>query len=188
MSNFTYTDERSVRSSAVDEVFYNNETQELAVVLHNNVYAYTDVPADAYDAFVNGFGSKGRHYAKVIKRNYGPGEYLGSALDVNFKKKSYPAPSMGPVEASGRGIVPKGLTLAPDAKVTGAKIDLTGREDSTAGVATRRHRISFLANGTQRTHTTEAESVDAAVAELASVARSFGVTFTVKEVTTYFTD
>jgi hypothetical protein len=193
MSKFEYTDTKSVRSSAVDEVFYNRDDKTLAVTLHGEVYQYDNVPKDIYNRLTGGWHSTGKVYAKEVKRNYGPGKHLGDAYSVDISEKSYEAPNMGSLATGGlitatqarsnAGVgTPKGLSLAPNAVVDGQRIDLKVN----AGSAQRKHTVVFEAGGTLRSHSILAANVDAAVADLNGLADALGVKFKVKEVTVSF--
>lgn len=83
MTTFNWTDMWVLDSSAVDEVYYNDNTQELAVDLHDTVYVYSGVPRSAYEDLVYA-ASVGRAFQQ-IKRTYGPGDKLGYCADVTYK-------------------------------------------------------------------------------------------------------
>ncbi|MGD9782022.1 MAG: KTSC domain-containing protein [Kiritimatiellia bacterium] len=61
----------SVQSSLIDRIFYEAETQTLAIQMHNSsdVFYYADVPAALYDDFLSA-PSKGAFYVKKIKGQF----------------------------------------------------------------------------------------------------------------------
>lgn len=189
MPNFTYTHTRRVDSSAVDEVYYNENTKELAVDLHDEVYVYPNVPLARYEALV-GASSVGRAFREV-KRDYGPSSYLGYATQVNYVRETTKAPSMAAVGT------PKGLTYAEDAVVDGrpvaspneVRVDLGLAPVAAPGGVKFRHAVYFevegLGNGS-KVYNVEAGSVNEAVEALSEATAALGLDVNVKEVRVYF--
>lgn len=188
--DFEYTHYRKPVSSLVDEVWYNSDTKELAVSLHDEVYVYSGVPLTRYQSLIFA-NSVGREY-QSIKREFGPSEYLGDRYELEFGEKSYEAPDMGSVGT------PKGLTYAENAVVhnvgdtattgnsSGAHISLTYGNDHDGLGDIRRHRVVFETPHGTKAHEVNAESVAEAKSLIESLASDFGLSVTVKEVTVFF--
>jgi hypothetical protein len=78
------------RSTAVETVTYNENTGELVIDWHDDLYKYDGVSLDTYNALVAGtyknspaHASVGRSASK-FKKDYGPGTYLGKFGQVKF--------------------------------------------------------------------------------------------------------
>ena len=82
MTTFAATHTADVDSSAVEALSYNENTQELVIDWHDDLYKYSGVSKARYDNLLNA-PSVGRA-AQQIKRDLGPGEYLGRFGQVNF--------------------------------------------------------------------------------------------------------
>lgn len=187
--SFTYTDSFTPDSSAVEKAYYDAESSELAVVLNSgDTYVYESVPSWEWRALKTSY-STGRHFATVIKPNYGPGEALGYTSDSYFEKYGAEAADMGPVtnvsiDSSGirvsgsgtfSGVVPKNLTLAPDATETFSLVSDAKN--------TREHVVSFTSGfDTVRTYAVQAASVEDAKAEVEELGEALGVDLVVKGV------
>ena len=181
---FTYTDSFFPRSSALNAVHFDSGNGAVAVELKSGeVYVYDGLANEDWSAFKNAW-SKGRHYALVIKRRFGPGEYIGDAEEVTY---SVPAADMGTVGT------PKNLTYADDAKVDGEPVgNSTGPHTRvTLGVvpsAQRKHTVSFTVNGYDdvKTYEVAADNVEEAAASVRGLGDQLGLTFNVKGVYTSF--
>lgn len=195
MSDFEYTHNPRVNSSAVDEVWYNADNKELAVNLHDEVYVYQNVPFARYQALVFA-GSVGRAFREV-KRDYGPSEYLGYRSDLDIEQKSYAAPDMSGGYARG-GLVTTPRTVIHDATKS-EPVNTNDEPVNTAGgpseyvslkvedvTTSRNHRVVFETEHGVKTHDVPAESVDEAKAVVENLATLLGVDAKVKEVTVYF--
>lgn len=205
MTKFNYTHHRSGRlSTAVKNVFYNQNTKELAVDLHDDVYVYKQVPLASYEVFITS-PSLGRAFQKV-KANYGPGKCLGYNANVVFVTEGADAPSMDAIpslparDSRGRFVsaavgTPKGLTYAENAVVTdvssGPHLRVTLGENASADEVTngiiRPHTVLFNVDGLgDRTYNTEATSVEQAISHLLEATNALALTVNVKEVTVSF--
>lgn len=213
---FKYTHKNdSTDSSLVDGIYYNENTNELAVDLNNQIYVYDGVPTTVYEVFSKAH-SKGRFYGQNIKRNYGPSTFLGVYEDVDFlRSTATPAADMSSTFANGGFVtpaqareglgMPKNLSYATDATVTnvgvsgGSVSPVRVSGASTTGTSTgpnislsldsptpRRHAVTFEVNGKTKTHNLRAADVDEAVAEVLAIGNMLDIDFTVKEVTVYF--
>lgn len=191
MKTFEYTHSHAPVSSAVDTLYYNTNTQSLAVDLHDRLYRYEDVPFSEYADLVYA-DSAGREFSR-IKREYGPGDFLGEYDDLDFEMVSANADS-GVTTAS--GVVPKNLTYASNAKVTTSTtgnyasqpsefISLNAYTD-TKSPSKRKHEVIFEAAGAERIYSLEATSVDEAVEALQGVAEALDIDVQVRKVTVYF--
>lgn len=191
MSDFEFTHATAVESSAVDEVYYNANTQDLAVDLHDEVYVYHDVPKDRYESLVSA-DSVGRAFREV-KQEFGPSEHLGNWGHVNYvlvnEETAWETPyiTSGKISTAAVG-TPKNLTYAPDAKVednasSGGYLTLS---PSPVSDTLREHRVTFEVDGRTRTHTLRTDSVDSAVEAVLEIAEMLDLTFRVKEVTVVF--
>lgn len=188
---FAYTHaDTDVASSAVVEAYYNDRTNDLAVVLSSgHAYVYSGVPLAVYEKLVDTrsvLSSPGRYYAKVVKRDFGPGEALGY---VGWDSDEFFPNLRARWEAD--AATPKGLVYADDAVVTGS-IDVDPAEVTNTTLALpqektlRRHTVVFEANGGTRTHRLNVESVDEAVEEILSLGKMLDLDFKVKEVVVSF--
>lgn len=179
--NFTYTDHTEVfNSSAVEDVWYNRNTKGLAVeLLSGDTYVYDDVPENVYESFGRPGASAGHLYAVTVKREYGPGTYVGYSPDFD-EDYSVPAPSMGNVHTPSRF----GFTEVKASKgLSEAKVfDLAPSFD---GQTTRPHSVTFdvVDGATDKTYDLDAASVDEAVNALLKVAEVLGVEVTPTSVT-----
>lgn len=194
---FYYTDHVKTNSSAVQDVYYNYHTLELAVLLtSSHGYIYSNVPSEVFDKFDAGgaFFSAGRYYAKTVKTEYGPGKAMGVVGYYDFTEDDsddnyYRDNDYGPEFDTAAVGTPKGLTYAENAKVTtsGPYVNLSGTSNTVATQpALRRHTVNFTADGSLFSHPVHAPDVDAAVDALHEVAESLGLSVQVKEVITYF--
>lgn len=195
-ADFVYTDEANVDSSLVTGLWYNRDESQLAVALNEEVYVYDDVPVSEFDN-LRYASSVGRKY-RDIKRNYGPGQYLGWVPDLEIEEKTYDAPSMDAVEVSSTGSVeaivgtPKGLTYAVDAVVDGKpinderKFDLS--VDATPSGEKFQHTVVFEVDGlpTRKSYNVEVGSVNEAIEALEEATAALGIDVNVKMVTVYF--
>lgn len=188
MSDFNYTREfLPNNSSLVGGVYYNENTQELAVNLNGSVYAYTGVPRERFNDFTVAT-SAGREYQN-IKRDFGPGEYMGESYELYFV---YEAPKR--TEAVG---TPKALhnntndSLTVINMTSPGLVTLGNQGDSETTASTEdaiRHTVNFVIDGSLFSHTVHAGSVGEAVAALNEVMYSLGMIrrVKVKEVVTHF--
>lgn len=184
MTKFYYTQTADVDSSAVDEVYYNANSKELAVDLHDEVYVYQNVPKARYEALVNA-DSVGRAFREV-KRDYGPSEYLGYCSEVDYvpTREAFDAVDMASVGT------PKALTYAENAKVDGVRVSGSG-STSTGTLLTlsvpernksRVFAVEFESGDKVRTHTLSAESFGAAEQAVLNIGAMLDLEFNVKVV------
>lgn len=187
---FTYTHSlTSTGSSLIDEVYYNLDSRSLVLVMcSGNGYQYDNVPFAHYDDLSRA-NSLGGFYNSVIKPTHGPGKFLGYfSEEDDFFERGYKAPSMEAVTA-GAGM-PKGLVYRVEHdkdNATSAFGNVTLTLNPPVSYK-RRHDVVFTVQGNDkvRTHTVQAESVDAAVDALLETASMLDLNFEVKAVTTYF--
>lgn len=186
-----YTDYMTPSSKAVEHAYFNANDNALVVVVDGgSTYEYSNVTPDAWVKFKNAF-SKGRHYAKVIKREYGPSEYLGFNADESFEESSEPVKVEVSANRDGVG-TPKGLAFAPGAVVTttASSLHLVSLGTATASTASagisRKHAVLFSVHGQHHTYNVDAVSVDKAVEALTEATDALGLIVVVKEVTVYF--
>lgn len=200
---FFFTDHTAVNSSAVEDVYYNMDSEELAVALTSGQgYVYSDVPAEVYEKFETGgvLFSAGRYYAKTVKPEYGPGKSLGyvdyydfveaDAADELDAEDEFGSDEL--VSAGARAVgTPKALTYSEDAKVTNSGnfyIDLDGGV-SVGGTSSPfiRHTVNFTLDDSLFAHTVHANSVAEAVDAFREVMMTLGMSHAkVKEVVTHF--
>lgn len=92
MTTFAATHSTDVVSKAVDTVTYNENTHELVLDWDGALYKYSDVPLATYKAVIDGTYKNGLTDASVgraaqrIKKDFGPGDYLGQFGNVTFVK------------------------------------------------------------------------------------------------------
>jgi len=182
-----YTDSWSGSSRAIEEAVYDAETKTLYVSLSSGGYAYDNVDEYTWKSFKNAF-SKGRFYAKTIKRDFGPGRALDwDAFDYAEEREvSVPAPDMGPVTSSTVGM-PKAMTYSPTATVTNISTPVFNLQAAPLA-DTLRHTVRFRVDGGTevKSYTLTAADVNEAVAEVNGIADALGVEFTVTEVVVHF--
>ena len=84
--DFTYTEDLGPTSSAVERAWYNADDSYVVVSLPGGrVYKYSNVDS----VFANGIHnvwSVGSVWLPALKKNYGPGEYLGDLHDLSYGK------------------------------------------------------------------------------------------------------
>lgn len=183
---FEYTHEFSgAGSEAVDDVYYDSETNELLVVVTSGYgYLYRGVPYSVFDQFRNA-DSFGRFYNFMVKGKY---TSIGIGYDPEVDEKSYEAPSMAAVGT------PKALTYADGASITfapegfgisngqfvttGSLVSLSAPVASyPADRVTYKHVVHFTVEGGNevKTYTVEAGSnVHEGVEALKEVAEALG--------------
>lgn len=196
MSRVTYTEVFAPDSSLVEGVYYDANTRELTVVLHDELYRYSGVGKSTVEAFKNA-RSAGRFYTSTVKRNYGPGEYLGSEWDADYDEVSEgAAPDMSaPLYDATKATIdtkgtPKGLTYAEGAVIT--NVGETGNASTFSLTpapvlkTARKHKVAFDTPNGRREHTLLAESVEDAAGEIVKLGDMLDLDFDVKEVTVYF--
>jgi len=93
MTTIEYTHSGFPDSSAVDEVYYNENTNELTLCLHGVYYRYSNVFKRAYDELMAA-RSKGRFYREHIQRLYKPARRLGWRSEVDEIKNVQPTVEM----------------------------------------------------------------------------------------------
>lgn len=175
---FSYTHKYLPSSTAIQEAYYNDEQQELVVVVNGGTaYQYSDFDISDWNAFTSAH-SAGHWYAKVIKREFGPGENLGfmNEEDSYFQEdQTVEAPDMGPV-----------WSFKGDLGVNTFVSATTGINAAMSNI--RKHTVRFNSGISDREYSVNAVSVDAAVADLMRIARMLGIEeqITVKEVVTHF--
>lgn len=184
MTTFAFTDTTDVKSKAVDTLTYNKDTGELVIDWRNELYKYSGVDEYTFKAVVNGTYKNGTTDASVgraaqrIKKDFGPGDYLGRFGEVKFvpASRAKAAPVTTPTQAK--------ATLHTSAPAVSPTYSLTPTNvgSETTG---RTYTVEFNPAGTTqvRKHTPKgANSVDEAVAALEEVANILGVALIVKGV------
>lgn len=193
-NTINYTHEfQNLDSELVYDVWYDVRDSKAYVNLHDNVYEYSDVllsdVEDMVEASSIGRAYNGSFMNKGFKQKFGPGENLGRANHLRYVKRE---PAMAPGGfVSAPGVVPKNLTYADDALVvnegttgntSGNSLAFTPNKtvplrpvaESKPASTQRTMTVHFESNGS-KTYTTEAGSVDEAVAGLDEVADMLGV-------------
>lgn len=80
---FVYTNNISPNSSALQEIFWNKDAEELVVLFWSgNMFKYTGFNSDDFRAFSNAL-SKGRFYSDYVKGNF-RGEKLPEAIEFVY--------------------------------------------------------------------------------------------------------
>ena len=179
--HFTHAD-TEIDSSVVYEAYYNKNTRDLAVVLHDGYgYQYSNVDKSTYDSLVNPANSAGAIYNSVVKHGYSGVVHLGyvgpESEDFVY---AHPAPSMSNVTGPRQTVgTPKGLTYATGAKVDGGRVTLT---TVPAGNTKRTFAVEFVSGGKVRTHNLDAESFGDAEKAVLEIGNMLDVEFEVKVV------
>ena len=84
MSYFEYTDYAEPSSSLVDGVYFNANTNQIALDLNDSVYVYKNVDEADFVKFRTE-PSAGRYYNTEFKVKHGPGDYLEDYGYVDFE-------------------------------------------------------------------------------------------------------
>lgn len=183
MTDFTYTHYSDRSSSAVEEAAYNSHTKEaLFVLTGGSGYIYKDVPQSVWNEYVTNW-SAGHYYAKGIKPNYGPGEYVGYVSSLRDSFDEYTEPDRGAVGT------PKDLTYA-GSTTTNTAVTNTGGGTYTLtlpGPATEAYETEVVFtvgdDATEKTYRTRAGSVVEAVNALTEVGKALQLDLKAKRVT-----
>lgn len=185
MDNFTYTHKNvNLNSSAVEEIYYNDFTAQLVVVvIGGSAYLYSLVPTSEFIAF-NGSPSKGRFYATKIKRQFGPGQYLGyvNSEDDFFVDSSSLVTSgtiSSPVPSSS-----KITTGSLSSDTVGTPKNLVYAENVTPKRSN--YTVAFEFNGKVREHNLQANSLEEALLSVQTFAQMLDLNFKIKSVTVHF--
>lgn len=195
-TEFEYTDYTDPVSSAVEEVYYNDQTKELVVQLNSgHAYRYSNVPRFVYDTFAKGVVSAGHFYATNVKRDYGPGTYEGydpfyCEVETHFDDE-VPAPDMSSVAG------PQRFDLSQRPVFTGKGLVETENTVRTFGLSAPdepdvdrvlRHEVVFWVGDSEdeKTYNVRTDSVDDAAGALFDAAAALGVTVRVRRVTVHF--
>jgi len=193
MSDITYTRELNTNTSElVDEVYYNENTGDLYVDLDTAIYKYSNVPAGTADAF-EAADSAGEFYNLTIKREYGPGENLGTWVNANYDEVEVlpkkvqtldlTAPYDGELVTSGRAL---------PITTTNGRFSLKPFADEKTAVVVegveREYIVTFEVDGLVdfRRHTLKSFSVDEAVKAVLDLGNMLDLAFVVREVTIKF--
>jgi len=200
--DYKYTDYWDGWSTAVEEALYDAPTRTFYVELSSGgTYAYTGVPESVWNDFKRAV-SKGRFYAKTIKREYGQGVYLGqSNLDsVEERDDSVEAADMGPVTAG----TPQAWSYSSTATVDGkpvvalagdgsgnvgpTKFDLVTNLQPALLEDRLSHTVRFTVGDSTavKSYRLDAKDVAEAVAVLNGIGDAVDLEFKVKEVVTHF--
>lgn len=175
---YKYTHQKSVDSSAIEEVYYNANDRSLYLVMTGGSgYRYKDVTLNVYRALVDS-NSVGRYYANNIKSNYGPGEYLGYFNDSDEEFEWVSTSYLVQNESNTAYVVP------PTTSGTGMPQSLTYRANAQA--VRSNYTVTFECNGKVREHNVEATSLDEAIVFVQSFAEMLELNFKVKSVTVHF--
>lgn len=191
MSDIVYTREVDSdaisSSSAVDEVYYNENTGDLYVDLNNYVYRYSNVPVSKVDEFEVA-DSAGSFYASEIKPNFGPSENLGywSALEyieVDVDEPVETAVAVPHFTIHGNGAVTQNVPVKAETfslKPFAEPVRVEGVE--------REYIVTFEVEGIVdfKRHTLKSTSVDEAVAAVLDLGKMLELNFVVREVTIRF--
>jgi hypothetical protein len=202
MTTVNYTHRKSdFASEVVDEIFYNEKTKELTVVLNDteNVYKYSGVLVHVWNAFEQAV-SKGYFYNKLVKPTYGPASNLGWADTVSFEDAN--EAQVYSIHAGNSVGTPKGLTTNEDTKVSTNVTAFPLKAESTATYATVHTSapevkfddaistdVVFNLGGSDATTTfNDVVTVSGAVAEITRIAEMLGLgkALTIKSVTVNF--
>lgn len=180
MTTVAFTDEFYPKSSAVDEAFYDENTQTVYVDLHDNIYAYSGVDKVKWERFKrsgDGAGSVGSFYAGSIKRSHGPGRNLGHVRGIEYKKVA-----VRNQDAAG---TPKGLTPTATAPQYHSLNVQTG---AVSGNGTSRFVVTFRVGSAalDKKHEVKAKDELDALRQVNTFAEALGVSLKVRSVTHYF--
>ena len=196
MTDLNYT--REVHSTAidtsslVDEVFYNENTNDLYVDLYDKIYKYSNVTSDVVREF-SAADSAGNFYNTVIKKKFGPGEHIGDWMSVDYREVDVETE----VEPQATYVTNVSL-LTPDQAREAFGVN-TANSTTTFSLkpfpeavevegVERRYVVQFEVEetGSVKPYETKAKSLDEAVNALLEIAKMVDLTFIVREVTVYF--
>ena len=182
-------------SELVWDVYYDEKPQQAHVNLQDIIYTYDNVPFAAVEALVQA-SSIGREFngtlfgVKGFKRTFGPGTKHGYTESVTFREREKAVATRfaegGYVSAPAGnsafpGVVPKNLTVNPNASSTGKTVPLkTDVASTNAALESQKPKGTYTVHFESdyrgsKTYTTETVSVDAAVAELLDVTKRLGL-------------
>lgn len=180
--DFEYTTERDVDSSAVDQLFYNENEQYLVVDWKDELYRYDGVTREEFEKVANGehsgWGSKsvGRA-AQQLKASKGPGKYLGNYNETTERKvavRHLSSVSASTVTSTPSPYAPKDL-----------KTDSTKEYSLRTPLAPAATYEVYFNGG--KSHTPSGvNSVEEAVAALEEVSKILGVNFKAEKVVVTF--
>jgi hypothetical protein len=179
-----YTHKATPHSTAVEQVWYNYNTKELYLDLHNVVYRYSHVPVSVYNNLLNA-DSKGQYYRDEI-RNYGPAARLGPAINLGTRVDNSPVAFRTEDDTEQFRVFRSGATATTStAKTLTPQLSLAKDVDN-SGYA---HEFTFVINGSdedRKQHTVKASSMDDAVERMFEFASLFNTDIVLKAVTVYF--
>lgn len=195
MADFEYTDawedDEDFDSDSVEYVWYNRNTQQVAVEWMDsvNLYVYDGVPFDVVNDAVCSY-SVGAAVAKNIKQVYGPGRNLGDRYELDLKQvettstKEFslqvPVSSnrQGPAAPTTKEFSLQTPAAAPVAAKSGG-LSLTEGEPV--------YTLTFDHDGAERTFVTrKADNWEDSLDRLDEFARSVGLDIKVTKVTVTF--
>lgn len=186
MTTFTATHSADVKSKAVDTLTYNENTRELVIDWHDDLYKYSGVPLETYKAVVAGTYKNGLTDASVgraaqrVKKDFGPGDYLGKFGEVKFVKADASRPTF-PLAAQPATLATKAPTVATSVTAASTYSLTPSPAAPSVNVGSEvTYTVDFKANGERREYTAAGvNSVDEAIAALNEVAQMLGVELTV---------
>ena len=185
-------------STAVDEVYYNDNTNELYLDLRNKVYKYSQVPAAEFEALEkveNEGGSVGSAYATQIKPHYGPSDFVGEypdtieyeEVDVDESVDSDPEGfNVASAPLAALTVNPGSVYVAPVINTGPVSLTPFGNNEAPESVKYK-HAVVFEINGERKVYNTEAgNSVMESIEALSEIGAMLDLDFDVKEVTVSF--
>lgn len=183
MTTFAATHSTDVVSKAVDAVSYNENTQELVLDWAGALYKYSGVPLETYKKVVAGTYKNGLTDASVgraaqrVKKDFGPGDYLGQFGQVQFVKDTTKATF--PLAAQPSTLA----TKAPATQSTPAPTFSLSPSNVGSEKASATYTVDWLVGGDAYEYTPEdVNSVDEAVKAVRTAAEALGLDIAVKGV------
>ena len=187
MTTVSFTDEFYPKSKAVDEAFFDENTNTVYVDLHNNIYAYSGVDKTKWERFKksgDGNGSVGSFYAGSIKRSHGPATNLGHVKGIKYEK--VPVRPQRAAVGAPQALVP--ATPAP-AATRYHSLNVAGNPSAPTGNATTRFVVKFSVgtSRTEKSHEVHASDEATALRLFNDLAAVFTTdTLKIRSVTHYF--
>lgn len=183
------------RSTAVDTLTYNENTQELVIDWSGELWKYNGISKATFDEVLAGtyknapaHASVGRSASK-IKRDFGPGTRLGHFGEVTFVKADKATPTF-PLSATKSAPTAAKVAVGATAAAAPQRFSLTPSPAANVGTETPTYTVDFKTDdGESREFTAKrADSVESAIAELTDLAEQLGVDLSVTGVYVSFVD
>lgn len=166
-------------SSFVEDALYNQNTQILYLNLNGTVYAYIDVPETVYLDFVEA-DSAGAFYRNNIKGKFCTAWKESPNDWIEYNQVPLEQPKPAPTVTN--------ISVGNVSSITNGNSDtyVSLNWDNTPPSTTHKYDLVFEVDGSRKTYSTHAASIEEAVTILMDIAAALDLTFTLKQATVYF--